>query len=398
MKGRSDEADAFRVKSLTVSVYLPTFLFSVGQGAAIPIIALLALDLGATPAMAGLIVALRGIGILVFDLPAGILVARYGERRSMVMATSLLGLIALGIGSRPSLPLFALLVLLMGFAYSVWALARLTFATEATPPRHRGRVMSMMGGVNRTGQFVGPLLGSLTVIGFGLVGPFFLQAVFAVMASIVLRNTPELESYGMSRNQSVSIRSLIRAHGSALRTAGFVSITVQVLRSAREAIIPLWGDQMGLTASQVSLVFAASSGTEMLVFYPAGILMDRKGRRWAAIPCLLLLSLGVALIPFTATFIGLLAVGVLLGVANGFGAGINMTLGSDLSPRIGRSQFLGIWRLLGDMGTAGGPLLIAITTSMLSLSAAPFFVAGLGLAGAAVMWRSVPETLVEDLE
>ena len=150
--------------------------------------------------------------------------------------------------------------------------------------------------------------------------------------------------------------------------------------------------------SRVLPGFGLSAGIEMAMFYPIGMLMDRKGRKWAALPCLVLLGVGMALIPLTSTFTGLLWVGLFLGVANGFGAGINMTLGSDLSPRLGRSQFFGIWRLVGDVGTAAGPLLVALFTSVASLGVAAVAVGGLGLAGAAVMWRSVPETLQADLE
>ena len=396
--GPSGDAEQFRVRSLTTSVYIPNLLFAIGQGAAIPVIALLALDLGASPAMAGAIVALRGIGTMVFDVPSGILVARFGERRSMVMATGVLGLIALGIGLRPSLLVYALLVLVMGFAWSVWALARLTYATEVTPTKHRGRVMSMLGGVSRVGQFLGPLIGGLVVIPLGLAGPFLVQATMAIAASFTLRATPDLASYAETRSQPVSIRGILRDHRRTLATAGFVAIAVQSLRSARQAIIPLWGDQLGLDASQVSLVFGVSSGIEMLVFYPIGMLMDRKGRKWAAIPCLTLLSVGMALIPLTDDYLSLLLVGIFLGFANGLGAGINMTLGSDLSPALGRSQFLGLWRLISDAGTAGGPLLISVVTSLASLGLAPVVVGAVGLAGAAVLWRSVPETLTGDLE
>jgi MFS family permease len=177
-----------------------------------------------------------------------------------------------------------------------------------------------------------------------------------------------------------------------------VAVTVQVLRSARQAIIPLWGDAIGLNASQISLIFSASSAVEMLVFYPVGKLMDRKGRKWAAIPCLVLLSLGMALVPLTSTFTQLLLLGLFMGFANGLGSGINMTLGSDLSPALGRSQFLGMWRLITDLGTAGGPLLVAVVTALASLGAAPVVIGGVGIAGAVVMWRAVPETLTDELD
>jgi MFS family permease len=177
-----------------------------------------------------------------------------------------------------------------------------------------------------------------------------------------------------------------------------VAVAIQVLRTSRQAILPLWGDHLGLGASQISLIFGLSSGIEMAIFYPIGMLMDRKGRKWAAVPCLVLLSVGMALIPLTSTFAGLLAVGLFLGVANGLGAGINMVLGSDFSPQLGRSQFFGIWRLISDIGTAGGPLLVAAVTSIASLGAAAVAVGGLGLIGAAVMWRAVPETLQAEYE
>jgi len=395
--GRKD-AEPFKVRSLTTSVYLPNFLFSIGQGAAIPVIALLALELGASPAVAGAIVALHGIGTLAFDVPSGVLVARFGERRAMLMATGVLGLIAIGVAMKPPLAVYAVLVFFMGCAWSVWALARLSFAAESAPPRHRGRVMSMMGGTVRIGQFIGPLIGGALVIPLGLAGPFLLQACLAVAAAVTLSLTPEPVSPVKIAVGPIKVREIVREHKKTLATAGVVAVALQVLRSARQAIIPLWGDHIGLTASQISLIFGASSGIEMLIFYPMGLLMDRKGRKWVAIPCLTLFSVGMLMVPLSAGFTGLLLVGLFVGFANGLGSGINMTLGSDLSPAVGRSQFLGLWRLVSDIGTAGAHLLVAAVTSLVSLAAAPIAVAGVGLAGTLVMWRAVPETLTEDLK
>lgn len=394
----SEDDQTFRVRSLTRSVYVPGILFAIGQGAATPVIALVALELGASPAVAGAIVALRGIGTLLFDLPAGVLVARVGERWAMLIATAGLGVIAFGIGLGPSLPVFAVLVFLMGAAWSVWALARLAYATDITPRRHRGRVMSMVGGSMRIGQFIGPLIGGLVIIPLGLSGPFYMQAALAVVAAVTLWLAPEPPPVSTVVPVHVSMRQVIRDHRRTLGTAGVVAVTFQVLRTARQAVIPLWGDHLGLSPSQISLIFGASSGVEMLIFYPVGMLMDSKGRKWVAVPSLILLSLGMALIPLTSGFVGLMLVGLLVGLANGLGSGINLTLGSDLSPVAGRSQFFGLWRLVSDLGTAGGPLLVAAVTSVASLGAAAVVVAGVGLIGVGVLWRAVPETLQTDLE
>ena len=59
------------LRSLGPTVYLPSVLFFVGDGALIAIVALAARDLGASAALAGFVVALRGLGVLAFDIPAG---------------------------------------------------------------------------------------------------------------------------------------------------------------------------------------------------------------------------------------------------------------------------------------------------------------------------------------
>jgi hypothetical protein len=84
---------------------------------------------------------------------------------------------------------------------------------------------------------------------------------------------------------------------------------------------------------------------------------------------------------------------VLLGFGNGISSGVNMTLGADLAPAVGRAEFLGVWRVLGDIGTAGGPLAVAGVTAALTLGDASVTVGVLGLAAAAYVARFVPETL-----
>ena len=86
-------------------------------------------------------------------------------------------------------------------------------------------------------------------------------------------------------------------------------------------------------------------------------------------------------------------VGALLGFGNGMGSGIVMTLGSDFAPASGRAAFLGVWRFLGDVGTAGGPLVVGAVAGALSLGAASSCIGVIGLAGAVLIATRVPEPL-----
>ena len=78
---------------------------------------------------------------------------------------------------------------------------------------------------------------------------------------------------------------------------------------------------------------------------------------------------------------GVAGVMVLIAVGNGLGSGIVMTLGADTAPVRGRSQFLGAWRLCGDVGNSGGPLLVSAVASVAPLATACVVIGVLGLVG-----------------
>jgi MFS family permease len=108
----------------------------------------------------------------------------------------------------------------------------------------------------------------------------------------------------------------------------------------------------------------------MLLFHPAGGVMDRFGRRWVALPSVLILAAGLALLPLAHSFGTRTAVAVVLGIGNGIEAGLVMTLGADSAPPDARAQFLGGWRLTADLGNAAGPILIGAITLVAPLGVA----------------------------
>ncbi len=73
-----------------------------------------------------------------------------------------------------------------------------------------------------------------------------------------------------------------------------------------------------------------------------------------------------------------------------------MTLGADLSPSKGRGEFLGVWRLIGDIGSSGGPNLVGTVADAIALPSAALVLAVAGLISAAVFGFLLPETLVKE--
>lgn len=389
----------FRIRSLGPSVYLPTILFAIGQGAALPVIPLFAKELGASVALAAIIVGLRGWGTMLFDLPAGALIARFGERRSMLFGTIALTVVPfVTLVSRSPL-VFAALVFVMGCSFAVWQLARLAYVTERAPLEVRGRALSLLGGTNRIGNLIGPLAGGVVAEAWGLETAFWVQAALSCAASAVMyglvrgdgrEGTPAQQAHG---NIYARFGGVIVEHRRTFLTAGMATVAIMVLRRSREAAIPLWGDAIGLSPGQIGLILSGSILIEVILFYPTGIVMDRWGRKWTGVPCLVFMSLGLALFPFTHSMTGLMLAGMVTGLGNGFGSGIAMTLGADFSPAVGRNEFLGVWRLVGDIGTAAGPMLIGGLTGALGLGGAIAASGGVGALGALVLLFFVAEPL-----
>ncbi|WBQ06342.1 MFS transporter [Kribbella sp. CA-293567] len=376
------------------SVYLPALLYGIGQGAIAPVVALSARDLGASIAVASLVVAAAGVGQVVGDIPAGSLTAKIGERRAMLLATGLVSVALAACLVVPNVWGLALAIAATGLAAAVWGLARQAYLSEAVPLQLRARALSTLGGVQRIGSFIGPFLGAFAMKFLGTDGAYWVHLVAAALACVVLLSLPDLESVRRSRaaNPVVmqSTRAVLREHFPVLRTLGVGALLVGAVRASRQVVIPLWAEHLGLDPQTTSLIFGLSGAVDMLLFYPAGSVMDRFGRKWVAVPSMFVLGLAHLLLPLTHSVGTLTAVALLMGIGNGLGAGVIMTLGADASPAVGRAQFLGAFRLFADTGSGAGPFLIAAVTALAGLGPAVLVMGLTGWAAAAAINRWIP--------
>ena len=384
-------ASPVTLRSVAPSVYLPSLLYGVGQGAIAPIIALSALELGASVGVASLVVGAVGVGQLLADVPAGSLTMRVGERRAMLAATALVGLALAVCVLATSVWVLGVAIGLTGAAGAVWHLARQAYLTEAVPVHMRARALSTLGGVQRIGSFLGPFLGAAAVSWGGTDGAYGVHLVVAVASAGLLLLLPDVTGRGgHGSGTGATVCSVVRSHGRVLRTLGIGTLLLGAVRAGRLAVIPLWGEQIGLSAATIALIFGLSGGVDMLLFYPAGKVMDRYGRVWVAVPCMLLMGIGVLMVPLTTGPLGLGLAAAVMGLGNGMGSGVGMVLGADASPREGRAAFLGVWRLFVDTGSSTGPLALGAVTAVAGLTSGVLVVGGMGVLGAAAMHRWVP--------
>lgn len=406
-------ADDFSLRRIAVPAYGPTLLYGLATGAILPVVALSARGLGATVALAALVITLTGLGSLLTNVPATVVTTRFGEKWALVAAAAWCALAMILAASVPVLWVFAVAVFMIGMAGSVFGLARQSYLTEAVPLHFRARALSTLGGVNRIGVFIGPFAGAGAIHFLGTTGAYWVGAAAALGAGVLSLTVPDLAvrpgaggpsgrgpgprktGAGTAASPAAvpapTVRAILRSHARVFRTIGIGILLIAAVRATRQAVIPLWGQHIGLDPTQTALIYGLSGAIDMLIFYPAGKAMDTWGRRSVAVPCMLVMGVGLGLLPLATEATGLLLAALLIGFGNGIGSGIVMTLGADFSPSPGRPQFLGVWRLLADLGTMGGPGILSGVTALVSLSAGILATALLGLAGAVVLWCWVPK-------
>jgi MFS family permease len=385
--------DAFSLRVIAVPAFGPTVLGALGQGAVLPVMVLRARELGASVTVAAGMVALVGFALMLAALPAGAVVSRIGETRAL-KAAALVEVGAMLTGAlAPSLWVLAIGTAALGFEGAVFNLARQAYLTDAVPLSMRARALSTLGGVNRIGLFIGPFVGALAVHQGGIRAAYLVGAVAAFAAFLLVALGPDLTAHHEAaavQRSGASVWSVLASHRRTLLTLGGGILVIAGARACRTSVLPLYAESIGISASDTSLVFGIAGAVDMLLFYPAGLVMDRWGRAWIAVPTVLVLGVGMMLLPLTHSIVPLTLVAMVMAFGNGIGSGIVMTLGADAAPPQARPQFLGGWRLMADLGGTAGPLLVGGIALVAPLAAAIVTVGALSFLGGGWLAYWVP--------
>lgn len=386
----------FSWRRIALPAYGPSLVGSIGHGAIVPVVALTARELGASVSVAALFVSLVAVAEFIGSVPVGIFVDRVGERTALVIG-GLLEVVAGLIGwFAPNLWVLALAAVIMGPAGGIFIVARQSYLGHIVPAHQRARAMSTLGGVARIGWFIGPLAAAPLIAVYGARAAFLVLIAGGLGAAAITWWSMDLVVPSAEgdlpggRPATPPLRETVRRHARVLLTLGLGILVIGLARASRNVVVPLWADHIGMTASEVSVLFGLGMGIEMLLFYPAGWIMDRFGRVWVAGPVALGFGVTLMALPLADTRGGVGVAVVAMSIANGLGSGIVMTLGADAAPPVGRAAFLGVWRLISLIGANGASVLVAAIAAIASVGAAAVVVGVLSLLGAGWLACWVP--------
>ncbi len=357
-----------------ISVALPLYLTEVGMS-------YLALSA---------VLAAIGLGSAIGGVPTGDAVARFGPRRVLIVGvTSLAATVTLLAATDDFLPLFGL-QLIAGAGTIALRISCQTWVTRTVDVRVRGRFLSGMGGTRRFGMFVGPVLGGLLIEWFGFATVFVLSGAVAGIGIIPLLTAEPVDP--AAPGERLALGEVFRRHWRLLLVATSGPILIMAARRGRNVVLPLIGDDLGMSPTQVGLMVSIGTGADLVLFPVAGYLMDNFGRLTAIVPAFCLMGCGLFFLAFADTGLMVAIAGGVIGVGNGLSAGTMMTLGTDLAPEDATSQFLAGFASLQDWGSILGPLVVGWVAAGVGLGASAAVLGAAIFLGVALIVIKVGET------
>ena len=373
-----------------------------GFGAVVPVIALYARSFGVSQSAIGLAIAVYGLARFLVAMPAGHLADRAGRRAALAGG----GLItALGNLLCAYAPTYAAFV---GARFVAGAGAALVLTTgqivlaDITTPARRGRVMAIYQGVFLFAVGVGPWPGGLLAEHFGLAAPFSVYAIAGAVASavawLVIPETRHFAGDAARRAAAAAppfaaqVRLLTRRVGFVLVSlVGFVNAVART--GALFNVIPILArDRLALSTDRIGLGLALASIVGLVFAYPAGVLVDRYGRKSVIVPSTLMA--GVALVLFVAapSYGWFLTACVAWSVAAGISGAAPAAYAADVAPPGMNAAAMSGYRTLSDLGYVIGPMALGVATDLagadLTLGATALLLAGVAVAFA----RLAPES------
>jgi MFS transporter, ACDE family, multidrug resistance protein len=390
VRARVRVRDILAIREIRV-VTLATFVVMLGYGILSPVLPLYAKSFHVGYDSVGLLVSAFAFTRLLFDLVAGPLVSRFGERAIVTTGAVIVGVSS---GAAALAPNFVLLVVFRaagGAGSSIFFAGLMSYLFQTAPPDRLGRVMSVFYGAFNVGIILGNPVGGVVAKLFGLSSPLWFYAGACFIAAAMYVRTVRDPVRQVQEGPRPGLRDLTwsRPFVAVLLANGAYFWFVAGVVSTLLALFA--NDTLGMNSLQIGLALAVLSVAEFAVLFPAGSLTDRLGRKAVLLPGLIATAGVVALTGFATNTPLFLVALALMGVVSGFAGVPQSVMLSDVVPPRLQPAAIGVYRFVGDLGFVGGPLLAGAVATHFGFAAA-FAVSAIPCVAAAALLATVPET------
>lgn len=348
---------------------------ALGIGLTEPVMALYALDLGATPLQAATVVAVRWITRLFTNVPAGAWSDRRGRRTVTLTGTAAIAAAAIVAVIASDWRVLLVSRVLEGLGAGALMTSILaTFADLTEDERTtRARLFGWYQMIHRLGFWLGPALGAALYAvagGRAVMLGFAGLALLALVVSLRIRETrhPSVPAVGEPPAERVRTRAAV---GLLLRKPAFLwagavaFASFFTLTGAQFTAMPVFVVEvrdMGAGALGLSMLVINAVGFALI--YPSARLADRRGRRLPIAGLSVMGAAGLLVLASTQGPAGLMVASVLLGGATALRGPALQAFAMDAGAAVSTGVSAGVFRALGDLGSAAGPMVAGLTVAL----------------------------------
>ncbi len=378
---------------------------ALATGIAAPAIPVFSKSFGVSFEVASLVFTANLLGGAFSTLPTGYLVDRVGRRKIILAGPVLLAVSSILTANAHSFTELLVYRFIGGWAQNMWTLGRLAMIADTGATRSRGRQITGMLSMETTGRLMGPAVGGFVAAAWDVRMPFLLHAALCLIAIIpsfklIRESAPTRRSDGSAGRAASDERGALAALMTVpvimfLCAQLFASFTRGTLFSGAMTLYPVYA--YGVGSATIGVIATIASVIGIPITLTSGHVMDRFGRKATIVPGFTLLGLSFLFMMFTAYVHTAFPVWVLsflmVQASQSITSGNMQTLGSDMAPRHARGKFMGMWQLIGQIGTTLSPAVFGFVSAGYGYAAAFTVFACSALGAALIVGTQVQETV-----
>ena len=348
------------------------------------IISLLALELGASQLMIGVLVAAYAVAPLMFGIYSGRLADRIGMRLPMLAGAGAIGAAMLVGFTWQSLPaLFGTALLVgVGFVFFIVSVQNLVGAM----PGNRARNYSILTIGYSVSNLIGPLVAGYAIEYGGHARAFLVFAFFTLVPIGVLAVHRDLTRVaavktGAQRGNAFGLLRMPILRRQILITG--------LLMSAWELYlfyVPIYGHSLALPASTIGTIVAIFAAATFLIRFALPAITARWGIERVLAGAMLVAAVTSALFPFLTHAHALMTASFVIGLGLGCGQPLSLTTSFERSPPGRSGEVAGLRTIASNSARLLVPVLSGVFGSALGAGAV-FWLNAVNLSAVSYMAR-----------
>jgi len=345
-----------------------------------PVLPYLVKSLGAGDQALGLISSVSPLAGILFSFPVGFLADKMGKK-TMLIISSFVFLLA---------PLMYLLVA------NAWWLVPVRFfhgmATAILGPiastiiagsyeSNKGEKLGIYSSATLIGRTLAPLAGGAVITFFSVKGELFgyravysaafLMSIPVVIGALLVKTGEAHVKKGVSLHEFfISIRYI--AGNRLILATALVDLSTYFSFGIFETFAPGYLKNAGYKPGIVGLIFSLQILSIAVTKPLFGRIADRIDKRVQISSGLFILGLSVAALPFVTSFLPVLAVSMVFGLAMSFSTVATSAYVADIAKKEQLGASMGALSSIMDVGHSSGPLFAGTAITMISLKAGFF--------------------------